>query len=427
MSRRQKPKGVTYKVEGATRQGEPNRFVRIVDGRDCPDLLEAPFPLEDFGFRSEMSDDEIEHLLITNESDVTVQEIRQHLNVSTTPPSEPGAVAARRHQDDLEYFPDDGYDYSQHLVSINKGSMSMASTEQLKKAQAIREGADLELDDDGVAAVAALSGDEADEDFPDDFVAVAQTDEDGFVQPVQMSEVLWGKYQPTGFELPAEVAARLRELREAVGAAAFSAGGVPKAEMLGSDFEIEEMDDNESDFDSAAFEEEFRDLFEDDDDMEIPEGFELYDKQVHRAPHAAPTNEEIADIMSRIQRQTDDNPILHTGYEDDSEEEQWDVETVQSLRSNVYNHPGKIRIVTQEKRPILLYGKHKIPLDYIQDYLVKAGETNESEAPTQTEEPPVSTTVSSRPKQESPDEKRARKKHVHEAQRLKRQLKKAQR
>ncbi|KAH0477321.1 MAG: hypothetical protein KVP17_001516 [Porospora cf. gigantea B] len=340
-----------------------------------------------------MSDDEIEHLLITNESDVTVQEIRQHLNVSTTPPSEPGAVAARRHQDDLEYFPDDGYDYSQHLVSINKGSMSMASTEQLKKAQAIREGADLELDDDGVAAVAALSGDEADEDFPDDFVAVAQTDEDGFVQPVQMSEVLWGKYQPTGFELPAEVAARLRELREAVGAAAFSAGGVPKAEMLGSDFEIEEMDDNESDFDSAAFEEEFRDLFEDDDDMEIPEGFELYDKQVHRAPHAAPTNEEIADIMSRIQRQTDDNPILHTGYEDDSEEEQWDVETVQSLRSNVYNHPGKIRIVTQEKRPILLYGKHKIPLDYIQDYLVKAGETNESEAPTQTEEPPVSTTT----------------------------------
>ncbi|KAH0485540.1 MAG: uncharacterized protein KVP18_001628 [Porospora cf. gigantea A] len=341
-----------------------------------------------------MSDEEIEHLLMTNESDVTVQQIRQHLNVSTIPPSDPTPVATRRHQDDLEYFPDDGYDYSQHLVSINKGSMSMASTEQRKKALAMREGTDLELDDEGAAAVAALSGDEADEDFPDDFVAVAQTDEDGLVLPVQMSEVLWGKHEPTGMELPPEVAARLRELRAAVGASAFSAGGVPNAEMLGSDFEIEEMDDNESDFDSAAFEEEFRDLFEDGgDDMELPEGFELYDKQVHRAPHTSPSNEEIADILSRIQHLTDDNPILHTGYEDDSEEEQWDVETVQSLRSNVYNHPGRIRIVTQEKRPILLYGKHKIPLDYIQDYLVNAEETKESEEPTQTEEPLVSTTT----------------------------------
>lgn len=428
MGRRQP--GVTYKVE-PSKTGDGNRLVRVPCDQQCSDLLDAPFQLEDFGFRADMHDEQIELLLRNNASRLTVADIRANLTSVAKP------VSSRK-DEDLEYFPDDGYDYSQHLVAINPSAMSKPGADMLKRAEEMRLGLEIaaELDEEGKAVLAALESDEASaaEGLDDDFVACAQTGPDGVYEPIDMNELLWGAPTEKSTTMPREVAERLAELQQALGGLSLSPGGIPDLDGAGSDISFSEYE--ESEYDEEELQEEFRDLFDDTDHdisrlftsrMPLPEGFKLLERNANRGVTEKMTEDDVQNVLKRFEQLTDDNPIIRTGYEDESEEEKWDVQSVQSLRSNVYHHPGRIRIDTNSKKPILLYGKHRIPMDYIQDLLAKkAAKVEPEESISDEEQAPEKERIEPiiRPKDETTEAKRLRKQAVKQARREKRARKK---
>ncbi|KAL8429912.1 hypothetical protein Efla_004726 [Eimeria flavescens] len=104
------------------------------------------------------------------------------------------------------YFPQDGYDYSQHLVTLGAGTFvpfdGGDSIQQEETQQVTR----MQQDRDGRQVLAALEAADDYEELADDFVAEAITAADGTSSLPSEKELLWGSRPPL---LPTAVSERL--------------------------------------------------------------------------------------------------------------------------------------------------------------------------------------------------------------------------
>ncbi|CDJ43099.1 hypothetical protein, conserved [Eimeria tenella] len=105
------------------------------------------------------------------------------------------------------YFPQDGYDYSQHLVTLGGGTLlphpegEKTIAEEEKAAEA-----NMRRDKEASQVLAALEACDAYEEIADDFVAAAATDSDGRQWVPDEKELLWGSRPPL---LPPTISDRL--------------------------------------------------------------------------------------------------------------------------------------------------------------------------------------------------------------------------
>eukprot|EP00890_Picochlorum_soloecismus_P004879 jgi/Picsp_1/5392/NSC_02752-R1_protein ltv1 homolog len=160
----------------------------------------------------------------------------------------------------------------------------------------------------------------------------------------------------------------------------------------------------------------------------LQEEMELYgfgnedaDVAIRMARQAIRRAEEVEEDAHTEKQRNDDSDIIL-----EKKREQWDCESILSLKSNLYNHPGTISEPARQKGPApgtIRLNKHGLPADYIP----KAGFTSVKpideavEIEFDSSLPPV---LTSRKKGESLEEKKERKAAVKAAKRQARSAKK---
>ncbi|KAL8274881.1 hypothetical protein Esti_001170 [Eimeria stiedai] len=137
------------------------------------------------------------------------------------------------------YFPQDGYDYSQHLVSLGEGTFVSFDAGDAVLTEETEGVARMRRDREGRQVLKALEAAEDFEEIDDDFVAEALSAADGTVCRPDDEALLWGSRPSL---LPAAVSARL--LQGSTGG-----GGEQRDSDWGEDFEEEEGDSE--DFEEA--------------------------------------------------------------------------------------------------------------------------------------------------------------------------------
>lgn len=292
--------------------------------------------------------------------------------------------------DDDCYFPKDGYDYSQHLKKINEKAVI--------RVEPIEEAEPPPLSKEEIEAMEALDAssdagyDELDDDF---FVSL---------NPKKDDALLWGDREAEHIQLHRshQEALEMFDDDDEFCIASVNAAD-PRFERIMEaygDEDIGDLEDEEVRGELAL--DDIEDVLDDYLDGKVEEAEENLQQLFGK-------NEEIVDRLSpeenmRFLDLLDELPNLSDEEEVDPVE-RWDCETILSTRSNISNHPGKIEL---EKRP----RRRLQPVHEIEE---------EEEVEEILELPEVSLF---RPKEETCEEKRARKLAVKERQRLCRQMKK---
>eukprot|EP00397_Hematodinium_sp_SG-2012_P039553 GEMP01043197.1.p1 GENE.GEMP01043197.1~~GEMP01043197.1.p1 ORF type:complete len:436 (+),score=130.18 GEMP01043197.1:22-1329(+) len=302
--------------------------------------------------------------------------------------------------DDDCYFPKDGYDYSKHLKKINAKAVMKAEVES-----EITEKAPMTKDEcEALEALNAVANDDEAgfEEFDDDFFAELGADK---VDDVDM----WGK---KGAEL-AQLNRMLDE-RRAMFARNFDATSIaytetvdPRFDRVMESYGDEDIGDLEDEEVQGQLElDDIEDILDDYLEGKVEEAEENLQEIFGK-------NEEVVDRLSPEENMAfldlvDELPNLSDEEEPHEPAPRWDCETILTTRSNISNHPGKIVLEKRQKTKV------KKP------QLEEVAEDDEEEEDI-LELPEVQLT---RPKDETADEKRARKHAVKERQRLCRQMKK---
>lgn len=94
------------------------------------------------------------------------------------------------------YFPQDGYDYSQHLVSLGGGTFLAHSGNAVIEEEEKEAISQMERDKEGCEVLAALDACEKYEEIADDFVVSAAVGSDGKQLIPHEKELLWGSRPP---------------------------------------------------------------------------------------------------------------------------------------------------------------------------------------------------------------------------------------
>ena len=314
------------------------------------------------------------------------------------------------------YFPDDGYDYTQHLREIDQARFIPRSKKEQEKSVESR-------NPDLLEVLKALDSNEdpKTEEIGDDFFEKL-----GPVDERTKLGLLWGEDQvdeyldmPTDKLMAIQARIKEREMRsmapeiqsqEEAEFEAFFAREFTDSKIGGltsDDVEIDEDqcseissdDDNESDDHGSVM-----GKSEEDFDTIRSEGLEETKRFIH--------------VNSTLQQSVMDAP--DDGVEivlvPESKKPDWDCESVLSSRSNIFNHPGKILRPPKERKSKL-------------DPIVDAEESltplkEEEEGSEQDIDTPVISTF--RPRDETPEERKARKQAIKQFQREQREIKSAE-
>jgi len=344
------------------------------------------------------------------------------------------------------YFPPDGYNYEQHLKSVSgtKKSKSVVGVvleapEPVKTEEIMKQPA---LDDDQAEVLRALENDEEYEDLEDD--EMEDVVASGLAEDSDL--IVWG---------PAAL-----ENRNIPDAAVFAEHKAILAQMkrdgVLDDDEDDDFDDGLGEFDEAGYgggskgsraqvkpadDEDFEAFMadeygddeigaRDEDDieghMELDDGvldeyletqkaereelLSLYEPQRGIKDDEPRVISETRAIIERhYLQEEDEEEETESGDESEDESRTWDCESVLSTLSNLSNRPGKIGKIKVIKKPA--------PMKPVKE----AEENNEEEEDDVVELPDVVTT---RPKGETAEEKKARKASVKEMRRVCRRMKK---
>lgn len=307
------------------------------------------------------------------------------------------------------YFPEDGYDYSQHLREIDQARFIPRSRKEQDKPQIDSRNHDLAE----VMTALQSSEDPKTEDISDEFF-----DKLGTLDERTRLGLLWGEDQVDEYlEMPTDklmaIQARIkqREMKSMVPAipsqeeAEFEAffarefGDAKIGGLCSEDVQIDEdaLDDSVSEDDS--------------DDSVSVMGKTEEDFDTIRADGLEETRKFIQSntvLQVSVMDAPDDG--LEVVVVPESKKPEWDCESVLSSRSNIFNHPGKILRPPRENRA-------KPSLDA--ETLTPVAEDVEEEMDT-----PVISTF--RPKDETSEERRARKQAIKQFQREQREVKNAE-
>jgi protein LTV1 len=293
------------------------------------------------------------------------------------------------------YFPDDGYDYTQHLREINPIRFIEAKSKHPKKTS---KPSNQDLSDVLRALDGGADVDEVDESFAFKLGPVDDRTRIG---------MLWGEDQVDEYmSMPTDRLMAIKErLESRERQSAMMEEGTDDAEF--EEFFAREFNDSQiGGLESGQFEivdgSEYscddEDLSDLEAEQEVPP--KLEDLEEIRAEGLSETKRFIANNKSLQQsvvdaEDIDDKDIVLVPL---SNVPEWDCQSVLSLRSNTYNHPGKIfrppKKVTTVVAPVI------------------AEESSETESET-----PVKEVSTFRPKNETPEERKARKTAIKEFQR----------
>lgn len=327
--------------------------------------------------------------------------------------------------DDDCYFPKDGYDYSQHLATITPQNFIPAvkpmaeDSDKLANVKSLTDFPSLKApipapttEDQELAEVLKALDDEASDEevMDDDFVAKAMDNEDPDTF-VDENELLWGGCKP--------LRRAMYEANELFGA---TVDEYERSRNLAADF----TPDPEDAYDDA-YENTYDDAGTDDDELgqdamkddEMPSSLmellknnewktEEYEKDTMDA--LDPVGDMKGSVLNLVEQagESDSAYSVEEEYYSDSSE-QWDVETVLTKYTNATNHPQRIRanVVQKIKQ---LEKKSEAPT-----------EPKEKEDIEYVELPPIVTT---RNRNETPEERKARKAAVKQAKAIITKMKK---
>ena len=339
----------------------------------------------------------------------------KNIDIDALVESEPQDVA---HSEPLDktvetfdgYFPDDGYDYTQHLREIDQTRfIPRAKKDQEKKPVDSRNSELLE-----VLKALESSDDPKTDEIGDEFFGKL-----GPVDERTKLGLLWGEDQvdeyldmPTDKLMAIQARIKEREMRsmspeiqsqeeeefEAFFAREFNDSKI--GGLTSADVEIDEENiysDSNSDNDSEDTESLLGKTEEDFDTIRF-DGLEETKKFIQ--------------VNSVLQQSVMDAP--DDGVEvvliPESKKPEWDCESVLSSRSNIFNHPGKILRPPKERK-----------IKEMEESLTPLKE-DEEETDNTIETPVISTF---RPRDETPEERRARKQAIKQFQREQREIKSA--
>lgn len=314
-------------------------------------------------------------------------------------------------EEDLDgdcYFPKDGYDYSQHLATITpqnfipavrttvEEKIDSSTLESANDFPTLQDAGKATAEDPELAEVLkALDEDTSDlEQMDDDFVTKAMDNEDPDTF-VDENELLWGGYKPMNMAL------------------------IESNQLFGADeneYEVSGYDeiDNQRDVEEDPYIEQDEPLEQDlpHSLKEILEkedwGTDAYEKDTMDV--LDPQGDMNETILHLIEQASDTDNSEDEEYQYSSDEsEQWDVETVLTKYTNATNHPQRIR--TNVVRKIKNMEKQE----------VAKGAVAPADDVEYVQLPPIVTT---RNRNETPEERRARKAQVKQAKAMITRMKK---
>lgn len=303
------------------------------------------------------------------------------------------------------YFPDDGYDYTQHLREINPERFVEANTKISKSSEQV----DKELAE--VLAAMDIADDTQGAEIDSDFVCKL-----GPLDERTRLGLMWGEDQVDAYlSMPTEklvaIQTKLRELEERRQQSTnddfneFFAREFDDAKIGGLSSDVFEVDSEFSYIDDGG-------------ELEMTEGSDD-GSEPNEDPEAI--RHECVQTAKRLIAMDETLQVSVVDLPDDETEivivpasnvPDWDCESVLSTRSNIFNHPGLIRRTLAGPR------RAKAP---VVPAIEEAYEEKEAEIDT-----PVKTVSTLRKKDETTDERRERKKAIKEFQREQRAQKKAE-
>lgn len=302
------------------------------------------------------------------------------------------------------YFPDDGYDYTQHLRDINPDRFIEAKSKIAKQSD--------EADHELAEVLAAM-------DIPDDTEGV-EIDSEFVCKLGPLDErtrlgLMWGEDQVDDYlSMPTEkliaIQTKLRELEER----RQQSNDDDFNEFFTREFHDTKIGGLSSD--SVEIDHAYSDA-EDCDELIMTEGSDDENEE-DEDPEAI--HQECIETTKRLISMNDSLQVSVLDLPDDETEilivpasnvPDWDCESVLSTRSNIFNHPGLIRRQYQGPR------RDKVPV------VASISEADEEGHEIDT---PVKTVSTLRKKDETTDERRERKKAIKEFQREQRAQKKAE-
>jgi protein LTV1 len=302
------------------------------------------------------------------------------------------------------YFPDDGYDYTQHLRDINPERFIEAKAKAAKPSD--------EVDYELAEVLAAM-------DIPDDTQGV-EIDTEFVCKLGPLDErtrlgLMWGEDQVDDYlSMPTEkliaIQTKLRELEERRQQSKdddfneFFAREFNEAKIGGLSSDLVEIDNAYSDADDC--DELIMTEGSDDENVEDEDPEAIHQECIETTKRLISMNDSLQ--VSVLDLPDDETEILIVPA---SNVPDWDCESVLSTRSNIFNHPGLIRRQYQGPR------RNKVPV------VASISEADEEEHEVDT---PVKTVSTLRKKDETTDERRERKKAIKEFQREQRAHKKAE-
>lgn len=319
----------------------------------------------------------------------------------------PAEMATEGKPEDFDgYFPDDGYDYTQHLRDIDPIRFVPATVKQAKKKPTHKS---KELSDVMAALDADVESDEVDEAFRFNL---------GTIDHRTQLAMLWGEDQVDEYlNMPTERLMAIKERldeRERLAAEPETMGDAEFDEFFAREFGDEQIGGlsacavDVSEESDCSENEKFSDF---DEDLEPPP--KLEDLEEIRAEGLEETKRFIAqheELQRSVIYANDDDYIDLIAPVKNIPD--WDCESVLSLRSNTCNHPGMIFRPPRDvrKKPGMT--------------LVPVVQEEESVDAVEEVDTPVREVSTFRPKNETPEERKARKQAVKEFQRDQRSMKK---
>ena len=317
------------------------------------------------------------------------------------------------------YFPDDGYDYAQHLREIDQARFIPRSRKEPAKNTSEVHNSDLK---EIIAALQSTEEPETEEIEESFFQKLGPLDE-----RTRLS-LLWGEDQVDEYlDMPTDklmaIQARIKEresrssapttqTQEEVEFEAFFAREFGDAQIGGLGPEdIEIVDEDPFDFDSDE------DDSEDDDASLLGQTEEDFD--TIRADGLEETKKFIIN-NSTLQQSVMDAPDdgVDIVLIPECKKPEWDCESILSSRSNIFNHPGKI--LRPPKPSKMTRPVHESDLVDSSTLTAVAEEEDDQDA---IDTPVISTY---RPRDETPEERKARKQAIKQFQREQREIKNAE-
>ncbi|CAK9075983.1 unnamed protein product [Durusdinium trenchii] len=421
------------------KKGEDVRHFKLVarpgaDGEDEPPLILEPYAPPGALRRTGKTEAEL----------LSMPESLQHLGSSIFQPGQDLEETTRNklqeegtHHEDVDwadldgdcYFPPDGYNYEQHLktVSGTKKAKSVVGA-VLEAPEPVREEdffKQLPTNDDEQEVLRALDNDEEYEELEED--EIDEVLDGGVLEP---ETLLWGAVDNDRPDMAifaehkALLAARAVEEEDSdfddgldeFDGGAMGSGAKPKDEDFDQFLADQYGDDeigarDEEDIEGhVALDDDVLDEYLEEKHAEQQELYSLYEPQRGFKDDEPRVIAETRAIIERHYLEEESEEETESGDESDDESKTWDCETVLSTLSNLSNRPGKIGKVKTIKKP-------QAPT--LKAVTESGGEDDEPEDVV--ELPDV---VTERPKDETAEEKKARKASVKEMRRICRKMKK---